>query len=133
MAGIRLLGVVVVGLSCGAAQLVPVGASAASGGGEQESTLTLTVTESQDSRSVTLKCHPAGGSHPHATSACDELRAADGNAELLDRDKSSSCTKDNPRVRATAEGTWRGRQVGYQVSVANPCELKARTGSVFDF
>ncbi|MGP4015486.1 SSI family serine proteinase inhibitor [Saccharopolyspora sp. 5N708] len=115
-----------------AAVLVPGGASAASDNAEP-STITLTVTELRNSRTVTLNCDPAGGNHPRATTACDELRGVDGDAQRLELNKSKICTKESRQVRASGAGAWRGQQVNFEVSAANPCELKARTGSVFDF
>ncbi|MCI2419366.1 SSI family serine proteinase inhibitor [Saccharopolyspora sp. K220] len=132
MTGIRLLGRAVVGIAFAAAVLVPGGASAASDNAAQ-STITLTVTELRGSRTVTLNCDPAGGNHPRATTACDELRRVDGNPARMDLGKSMICTKESRQVRATGAGAWRGQQVDFDVKAANPCELKARTGAVFDF
>jgi hypothetical protein len=127
----RLLGRAVVSIGFAAVALIPGIASAASGAGQ--STFTLTVTESQDSRTVTLNCDPTSGNHPHADLACDELLAVDAQFQRLDPGRQQICTKESRKVEASAEGTWRGRPIGYQVSVANPCALKAATGSVFDF
>ncbi|MEV0088618.1 SSI family serine proteinase inhibitor [Saccharopolyspora sp. NPDC050642] len=128
----RLLGRGVVSVVFAAAVLVPGVASATSDGAGQ-STLKLTVTESQKSRTVTLTCDPARGEHPRATDACTELQRVDGKFERLDLGEPKSCTKESRPVNASAEGTWRGQPVGYQVLLANPCALKAATGSVFDF
>lgn len=127
----RLLGRAVVSTAFAAVALIPGIASAASGAGQ--STFTLTVTDSRDSRTVTLNCDPASGNHPHAAVACDELFRVDGQFERLDPGQPKNCTKESRKVDAFAEGTWRGRDVGFQVSRANPCALKAATGSVFDF
>ncbi|MEU5848238.1 SSI family serine proteinase inhibitor [Saccharopolyspora shandongensis] len=128
----RLLGRGAVSVVFAAAVLVPGVASATSDAAEQ-STLKLTVTESQKTRTVTLTCDPARGEHPRASDACAELQRVDGKFERLNQGEPKSCTKESRQVNASAEGTWRGQPVGYQVMLANPCTLKAATGSVFDF
>ncbi|MEV0700750.1 SSI family serine proteinase inhibitor [Saccharopolyspora sp. NPDC050389] len=129
----RLLGRGAVSIVFAAAVLVPGVASATSDDGAGQSTLKLTVTESQKSRTVTLTCDPASGEHPRASDACEELQQVDGKFERLDPGEPKTCTKESRQVSASAEGTWRGQPVGYQVKLANPCALKAATGSVFDF
>ncbi|MGW3468931.1 SSI family serine proteinase inhibitor [Saccharopolyspora sp. NPDC000995] len=129
----RLLGRGVVGVFFAAVVLVPGLAAAASGEDAEQSTLKLTVTESQESRTVTLNCDPASGDHPRASVACDELHQVEGKFERLDPGQPKNCTKESRQTTASAEGTWRGQPVGYQVLLANPCELKAATGSVFAF
>ena len=116
------------------AVLLPVGAYAASAD-SSESSFTLTITENQQSRNVTLQCGPAGGDHPRASAACDELEAVDGHFQDLDAGTSSSksCTKERRSVTGSAQGVWKDRQVSYQSSTINLCELQSATGSVFAF
>ncbi|MBB5154898.1 SSI family serine proteinase inhibitor [Saccharopolyspora phatthalungensis] len=133
MTDTRFPGRAVVSIAFAAAVLVPGAASAESGNDEGQTTFKLTVTELHESRTVTLNCYPASGNHPRAASACDELLQADGKFEQLGSGQPKTCTKESRKVSASAEGTWRGQEVGYQVTLANPCALKAATGSVFDF
>ncbi|RRO18697.1 hypothetical protein EIL87_06170 [Saccharopolyspora rhizosphaerae] len=100
-----------------------------------QSTFTLTIADGQNSRSVVLQCDPAGGDHPRAAAACEELRAANGNFENLRAGVQSTeqCTKDRRSVKATAQGNWNDRIVTYQYSADNACELHRSTGSVFAF
>lgn len=114
--------------------LLPVGAHAAPDDTSQ-SRFTLTITENKQSRSVVLQCDPTGGDHPRATAACGELGAADGHFQDLDAEagSSKSCTKERRSVTASAHGFWKDRQVSYQSSNINLCELQRSTGSVFAF
>lgn len=114
--------------------LLPVGAYAAPDDSSQ-SNFTLTITENQQSRNVVLQCDPTGGDHPRADAACNELQAVDGHFQDLDAASSSakSCTKERRSVTASAEGVWKDRQVKYQSSTVNLCELQRSTGSVFAF
>ncbi|MEV4646345.1 SSI family serine proteinase inhibitor [Saccharopolyspora sp. NPDC049357] len=114
--------------------LLPVGAHAAPDDSSQ-SRFTLTITENQQSRGVVLECDPTGGDHPRAFAACDELKAADGRFQDLDAESSSSksCTKERRSVSASVQGFWKDRQVSYQSSNINLCELQRSTGSVFAF
>ncbi|EME98437.1 transglutaminase-activating metalloprotease inhibitor [Streptomyces mobaraensis NBRC 13819 = DSM 40847] len=86
-------------------------------------------------RAVTLNCMPKpSGTHPDARGACDQLRAASGNfAEITKIKSGTACTKEwNPFV-VTAEGVWEGQRVKYEHTFANPCEMKAGKGTVFEF
>ncbi|MEV4648305.1 SSI family serine proteinase inhibitor [Saccharopolyspora sp. NPDC049357] len=114
--------------------LLPVGAYAGPDDSSQ-STFTLTVTENQKPRHVILKCDPTGGDHPRAAAACKELQAVDGHFQDLDVRSSStkSCTKERRSVSASADGVWEDRQVSYQFSTVNLCQLHRSTGSVFAF
>lgn len=116
------------------AVLLPAGAHAGPDH-SAKSSFTLTITEDQQSRSVVLECDPTGGDHPRASAACEELQAVDGRFRYLDAGSSSSesCTKERRSVTASAQGFWEDRQVSYQSSTINLCELHRSTGSVFAF
>jgi subtilisin inhibitor-like len=94
------------------------------------SVLTLTAGKS----TVHLLCHPDGGSHPDATSACRAITTAHGDFDKLpDSPTFVACTMEYRPVTATARGTWHGHRVHWQHKYANPCTLRADTGVVFDF
>ncbi|GAA2723032.1 MULTISPECIES: subtilase-type protease inhibitor [Streptomyces] len=86
-------------------------------------------------RAVTLTCTPKpSGSHPNTQGACTQLREAGGDFTKVTRIKDGTfCTREwNPSV-VTAQGVWEGRRVNYEHTFANPCELKAGKGLVFEF
>ncbi len=86
-------------------------------------------------RAVTLTCTPkADGSHPNTRGACSQLRLAGGDFTKIVKVKEGTfCTREwNPSV-VTATGVWEGRRVSFEHTFANPCELKAGKGTVFEF
>ncbi|WP_425568837.1 SSI family serine proteinase inhibitor [Saccharopolyspora hordei] len=89
--------------------------------------------DQRETRTVTLNCDPVGGDHPQADLACHQLQLVDGNVQRLDARTASTCTKELRTVNAEAKGSWRGNAVDFQLSEANMCSLKARTGALFDF
>jgi hypothetical protein len=96
-------------------------------------TLTIAVLDG-DTNSVELSCEPAGGSHPSADIACDELLAARGDfGDLPGDQQTTACTMEYRPVLAIAEGTWRGDQVSWEREFGNPCALHTATGTVFRF
>ncbi|MEU3751158.1 subtilase-type protease inhibitor [Streptomyces olivoreticuli] len=101
--------------------------------------LTIGQGENRDSsgvqRAVTLTCTPkANGSHPDAKSACDQLRAADGDFDKTIAFKADTfCTKEWNPIVVTAEGVWQGKRVSYEHTFANPCMKRAIQGTVFEF
>ncbi|MER8115229.1 SSI family serine proteinase inhibitor [Streptomyces sp. NPDC094031] len=96
--------------------------------------LHLTITRSGDraesGRSALLRCLPPHG-HPYAAEACAELAAARGDIDLIPARK-VFCPRIYSPVTATARGRWNGRMVDFRRTYTNSCELRARTGSVFD-
>ncbi|MFB7279282.1 SSI family serine proteinase inhibitor [Streptomyces hydrogenans] len=82
-------------------------------------------------RTVTLHCDPAGGDHPRAAAACDDLDTSAGRVERAPGDTACVLLYDPVEVRA--EGVWRGRPVSFARTYGNTCELHARTGAVFAF
>jgi hypothetical protein len=82
---------------------------------------------------VTLKCDPARGSHPHAADACNALAMAHGKIKNLPpREQFAACPMIYMPVTAKAVGVWRGHVVNYRKTFANECTMMQATGSVFD-
>ena len=83
------------------------------------------------SRSVVLRCDPAGGAHPKALEACAQLARNGG--RFTRPAGHIACTLQYAPVQVTASGRWRGRLVWFTKSYGNSCELRAHTGALFDF
>ncbi|WP_327699386.1 protease inhibitor [Streptomyces sp. NBC_00459] len=85
-------------------------------------------------RAVTLTCAPtASGTHPAASRACAELRAAGGDFDLLVPTGDVKCTKQYDPVVVTVEGVWRGQRVAYERTFANECVKSTYGTAVFTF
>ncbi|MFI2644083.1 protease inhibitor [Streptomyces sp. NPDC018610] len=104
------------------------------------SALVLTVGHGADAavavpeRVVTLTCAPtASGTHPAASDACAELRAAGGDFDALSAGGDVLCTKEYNPVVVTAVGVWQGKRVSYERTFANECVKNASVSSVFAF
>ncbi|MFD7882048.1 SSI family serine proteinase inhibitor [Streptomyces bauhiniae] len=95
--------------------------------------LSLTVTRpgttGGGTRAALLLCDPPQG-HPKAAEACAELLAADGDFSRLG-DKDTLCPLIYAPVRASAHGRWHGKQIDFERTYGNACQLGAETGSVF--
>ncbi|MFD4786443.1 SSI family serine proteinase inhibitor [Streptomyces sp. NPDC058459] len=95
--------------------------------------LSLTVTRpgttGGGTRAALLLCDPPQG-HPKAAEACAQLAAADGDFSRLG-DSGTRCPLIYAPVRAQAHGRRHGRQVEYDRTYGNACELRAATGDVF--
>jgi subtilisin inhibitor-like len=87
--------------------------------------------EGSNVRSVVLHCDPAGGGHPRAVQACDQLARNGG--RFTKPAGNMACTLQYAPVQVTAGGRWRGRAVQFTKSYGNSCELRAHTGALFDF
>ncbi|MER7077147.1 Subtilisin inhibitor-like [Saccharopolyspora kobensis] len=99
------------------------------------STLNLTVSSANRDevpRNAVLNCHPAGGTHPHAASACQTLNAVGGDLTKL-TEAQSTCNFIHKPVTYTARGTWQGRPVTFEKTYSNKCIADASTGKVFAF
>ena len=96
--------------------------------------LTLSVQAAhQGKHTVTLKCDPARGSHPHAADACTALATAHGRmSKLPQREQFAACPMIYMPVTAKARGIYRGHVINYQRTFANACTMMQATGSVFD-
>ncbi|MEU1825496.1 subtilase-type protease inhibitor [Streptomyces abikoensis] len=86
-------------------------------------------------RAVTLTCTPkAAGTHPNTSGACAQLRLSNGDFDKLVKIKDGTmCTREWNPSTVTAEGVWEGRRVSFEHTFANPCEMKAGKGTVFEF
>jgi hypothetical protein len=85
-------------------------------------------------RAVTLTCAPRpSGSHPAAALACAELRAADGDFELLAGTGGGVCTREYDPVVVTVDGVWQGKRVSYERTFANECVKNSSGSSLFTF
>lgn len=85
-------------------------------------------------RAVTLTCAPtASGTHPAASEACAELRAADGDFDTLAPRSDVKCTKQYDPVVVTVEGVWRGQRVVYERTFANECVKSTYGTALFTF
>ncbi|GGU06994.1 SSI family serine proteinase inhibitor [Actinomadura citrea] len=100
-----------------------------------ETSLRLSVTHpggnTSGSRTVTLRCDPAGGEHPEAARACLELNGSGGRFEH--RPDGRMCTAVHAPVVVRAEGRWKGRPARFQAEYGNDCVMQSRTGTVFAF
>ncbi|MGP4020422.1 SSI family serine proteinase inhibitor [Saccharopolyspora sp. 5N708] len=83
-------------------------------------------------RAALLTCEPAGGSHPHASAACQTLDAVNGDFNLLSGGH-SMCPLVYKPVKLTAKGNWHGRPVTFEKTFSNDCVAEAATGKVFAF
>jgi Subtilisin inhibitor-like len=84
-------------------------------------------------RTVTLRCTPAGGTHPMAHSACRTLILVGGEPTRLNLSPSTFCRRIFDPVTITAIGSWDGRRIRAQRTFSNSCTLRAATGPVYDF
>ena len=111
-----------------AAALAPAPASAA-----PSSRLTLTVTSEDGFRTAaTLRCQPAGGTHPAPARACATLARVNGDPGRL-KPAEGFCTMHYAPVTATATGRWKGERVRYRQTFSNACVLRLATHGVFSF
>ncbi|MDM4719076.1 SSI family serine proteinase inhibitor [Micromonospora sp. WMMA1363] len=119
----------------GAAALTVAAAPAHAASTEQAtSVLLLTATPHATGvpRATVLRCEPAGGTHPRAASACQDVAAVDGNLAALSVNP-GFCTLEYAPVTVRALGLWRDRPVSYTETFGNQCELLRETGSLFAF
>jgi hypothetical protein len=119
------------GAVLGGALLVPAGPAqaAASAAGS----LTLSVRSSDARATVTLRCVPTRGTHPHGGEACTAVAEAHGDLGALKPREGVMCTAIYAPVTATARGSWQGKAVRYKRSFSNACNLHIATGVVFEF
>ncbi|BCL25911.1 protease inhibitor [Streptomyces aurantiacus] len=90
--------------------------------------------EAAPDRAVTLSCAPtASGTHPAATAACGELRAAGGDFDALPARADVMCTREYDPVVVTVDGVWQGRRVSYERTFSNECVKNSYGTSVFTF
>ncbi|NYH79487.1 hypothetical protein FHR84_002825 [Actinopolyspora biskrensis] len=91
-------------------------------------------TRTEDSKTALLHCDPAGGTHPEAAAACEQLDAVQGRLGSLRAGKEKPmCPLVYRPVTVTATGTWKNSPVQHSQRYSNACEMKAYTGAVFNF
>lgn len=94
--------------------------------------LSITPQGGKGTDKVTLKCDPAGGSHPDPEAACASLADVDG--EFVDLPSTGeACTLEYAPVSVRATGTWEGDPVNYSGEFTNRCIAGVETDGVFDF
>ncbi|MGW3565250.1 SSI family serine proteinase inhibitor [Streptomyces sp. NPDC000941] len=79
-----------------------------------------------DSVTYTLACHPAGGTHPAAHGACDQLDSATvwGRDPFAPVPPGAMCTGQyGGPATAQLRGRWAGRPVDAEFSRVNGCEI----------
>lgn len=83
-------------------------------------------------RTADLTCDPPGGTDRNAVAACADLRATDGDIDAV-RTTGHVCPMIYEPVTAQARGTWQGRRVDFTATYPNECQLRTRTGAIFQF
>lgn len=136
----RLIGSAAVAAAALAVLAVMPASADPAGASPAPSSLNLTVREGDGApqKIALLSCDPAGGSHPQAGAACDELRAVGGNFEQLGTSGVGPsprpvCTMEYRPVTVSAHGRWEGHSVEFEKTFSNSCMLNSRTGVVFQF
>lgn len=81
---------------------------------------------------VTLTCDPAGGTHPYAQQACDEIAKADG--VIADVPPLPAvCPMYVDPTPVSVIGIWHGRQIVFRETELNPPCAKISHGHIFDY
>lgn len=83
-------------------------------------------------RAAALRCDPAGGTHPAATTACQAVAAVDGDLGAMTPEP-GPCTLEYAPVTARALGFWQDQPVSWVKTFGNRCALLRETGSLFAF
>lgn len=118
---------------CAAMMLVSSAAVAPSASATAEPNfLVLTVRMQETIRVATLRCDPAGSSHPNAAGACAALDAAGGDFSKLIGQPDTLCPDIFDPVTARAQGEYRGTPVAFYRTYPNRCALARQTAPVFE-
>jgi len=105
------------------------------GGGRDTPRARLTLSyaaETGSAAGVTLTCEPDGGGHPRAVRACAALTRAGGDPDRI-RPRRVYCMTVYAPVTAEMTGVWRGRNIRWQHTYGNACEMRRATGVLFAF
>jgi hypothetical protein len=102
-----------------------------------ESSLVITVYDGTDTSwpvrtEVTLKCHPTGGTHSAADTACGTLEAVEGEFAAL-TPLNVACPMVYQPVTVEVGGNWRDRVIRFESGYGNLCVAFDRSGGVFRF
>jgi len=83
-----------------------------------------------------LWCDPVAGDHPHREAACRDITAAGGDLDRLPGDSGQGVCGAGSEwydpVTVSATGMWDRGTVTYRKTFDNRCQLRLRTGLVFD-
>ena len=82
---------------------------------------------------VTLRCEPPSGTHPLPEAACRVLGDAGGDFTKIPGQPGMVCPNIYDPVTAVASGDYQGRQVMFQHTYPNGCDLARHTAPVFQF
>ncbi|MEU6621884.1 SSI family serine proteinase inhibitor [Streptomyces litmocidini] len=118
--------------------LVPAASATASVGPARDAHIQLTVARTQGETEavgfIWLDCPgQSGQAHPRTREACADLHTAHGDFTRLPGQDTAICSNDAGPVTVTAHGIYQGRQVHWEHTFDNDCELALATGPVFDF
>ncbi len=97
-------------------------------GADEVDHLTVTVSEAGEGKDGTfeLDCHPAGGSHPDARAACEQLdrNTSWGKSPFAPAREGGMCTMQyGGPATAHVTGTWAGRPVDATYQRGDGCEI----------
>lgn len=84
-------------------------------------------------RVALLQCPAQSGTHPRASEACKALDPVSGDLGDLKISSDSACGRKYEPITVSASGLWDGNRLWFERTFGNPCELRAYTGSVFNF
>jgi hypothetical protein len=84
-------------------------------------------------RTATLTCFPAGGSHSSPHRACRLLHRASGDPARLNARPQAVCTREFRPAAVVVTGRWRDRVISFGRVYSNPCLLRAAGGAVYAF
>jgi len=132
---LRRISIVLICLSATAAGLAvatPAQARTAASQSASEFVLAVVPEYGGPTRVATLRCEPAGGTHPDPIAACYQLRVADGDFDAVEGIQ-GACTMDYRPVTAVALGYWRGTRTSYRETFSNQCVMEHATAGIFDF
>ncbi|SFT55626.1 Subtilisin inhibitor-like [Actinopolyspora lacussalsi subsp. righensis] len=87
----------------------------------------------EGTRAATLRCEPAGGTHPRAEQACERLASSEGEFGALQEQRNPMCPLVYRPVTVHATGMWRNHAVDHRETFSNECEMRAKTGELFEF
>lgn len=116
---------------------VPLAAACSAGGAGDSPTalpsadlttdLTITVSDGASEQEFTVRCDPAGGTHPRPESACKflDLAAQWGQDPFAEPSADTVCSQvyGGPQ-EATVVGTWRGKPVDARFSRTDGCQIE---------
>jgi len=107
-----------------AAVALPVVMLGQSAAGPDSLTVTVRAHESAEPVTRTLRCRPAGGSHPQAAAACRHLRSLPSVPPFAPVPRGAVCSMlyGGPQT-AEVQGRWLGKRVSARFTKVNGCEI----------